>query len=281
MTETMAIDPDWAEREYNPRLLVPDATAIFETWSPRAAGTRRRRPHEADIRYGEHPREVLDIFRAARPRGTVLFIHGGYWRAFSKNESSWVADGFVDQGLSVALLNYPLCPDVTLARIVEATRRAFAKLWTDVLLPDERRRIVVTGHSAGGYLSALHLATSWEEHGLPADPLAGVVPISGVFSLAPLIHTTMNAAIRLDPESAGELSLQGKPWRSRAKLALVVGGDESREFHRQSEDLASGWADLGPSLLDIAGTNHFDVIEGLAEPGSELNRTIVGMIEGE
>ena len=276
----MAADRDWAEREYNPRLLVPDAAAIYEAWPVRAAETRRRRGPQTDIRYGPHPREVLDLFRAERPRGTVLFIHGGYWRAFSKNEFSWVADGFVDAGLSVALLNYPLCPDVTLARIVEATRKAFAKLWTDILTPDERRRIVVTGHSAGGYLSALHLATAWEEYGLPADPLAGIVPISGVFSLAPLIPTTMNEAIRLDLDSAGELSLHDKPWRSRARLALAVGGDESREFHRQSEDLASGWAELGPHILDIAGKNHFDVIEGLAEPGSELNRTIVGMIDG-
>lgn len=272
-------DPAWAEGEYNPRLSVPDAAAIYEAWPARAEATRRRHPPLADLRYGEHPREVMDLFRAANPRGTVLFIHGGYWRAFSKDSFSWVADGFLDQGLSVAVLNYPLCPNVPLARIVEATRRAFAHLYQEVLIEAERGRIVVTGHSAGGYLAALHLATAWEEHGLPADPLAGVVPISGVFSLAPLIATSMNEAIRLDLETAGALSLDGKPWRSRAPLTLVVGGEETEEFHRQSEDLADGWDELGPRLLDIPGRNHFDVIDGLAEPGSVLNREIKGMIE--
>lgn len=273
-----AEDRDWAEREYNPRLLVPDAPRIYEAWPERAAETRRRHP-PIEIRYGEHPREVMDLFRAEASRGTVLFIHGGYWRAFSKEVFSWVADGFLGQDLSVAILNYPLCPDVTLDAIAGSTRRAFAHLWRELLSEAERRRIVVTGHSAGGYLSALHLATDWTEYGLPDDPLAGVVPISGVFALAPLIATTMNDAIRLDPESAGRLSLTGKPWRSRAPLTLVVGGDESGEFHRQSAEFASSWGDLAPELVDIAGTNHFDVIDGLGQPGSRVNRIVTDMID--
>lgn len=271
-------DRDWAEREYNPRVLVPDAARIYETWPVRAAETRRRHP-PLTHRYGEHPREVLDLFRAPDARGAVLFVHGGYWRAFSKDDFSWVADGFLRFGLSVAVLNYPLTPDVPLARIAEAARTGFATLYADVLTPAERARVVVTGHSAGGYLSALHLATAWDDYGLPEDPLSGCVPISGVFSLAPLIDTSMNEAIRLDAAQAGELSLRGKPWRSRAPLTLVVGGDESSEFHRQSADLASGWAELEPRVMALAGRNHFDVVDGLAEPGSELHATIVGMID--
>ena len=272
-------DRDWAEHEYNPRILVPHAAEITGLWPARAAETRRRHPPLSGIRYGEHPREVMDLFRAPDARGTVLFIHGGYWRAFSKDDFSWVAEGFLRFGLSIAVLNYPLTPEVPLARIVEATRTAFATLYADVLTPAERRRLVVTGHSAGGYLSALHLATAWDDYGLPEDPLAGCVPISGIFSLAPLIDTTITDTIRLKPSQAGALSLSGKPWRSRAPLALVVGGDESTEFHRQSEDLAAGWNELEPTIIDVPGRNHFDVIDDLAHPGSTLHSTILRMID--
>lgn len=274
------MDRDWAEREYNPRLGVPDAPAIYERWPARAAATRARHPPLAAIRYGDHPREVLDLFRVPDARATLVFIHGGYWRAFSKDEFSWVADGFLGQGVSVAVLNYPLCPEVPLARIGEAARRAFAHLHREVLTEAERGRIAVTGHSAGGYLTALLLATEWEARGLPRDPIAAALPISGVFALAPLVATSMNEAIGLDRDSAAALSLDAAPWRSRAALTLVVGGDESAEFHRQSAGLAAAWADLAPSLLALPGRNHFDVIDGLGEPGSTLNRAVMAAFGG-
>src|SRR4051812_11253755 len=132
------LDPEWHEREYNPRVLVPHAAEIMAAWSARAETARRRRPPLADIRYGEHPREVLDLFRADAPHGTVLFIHGGYWRALSKDEFSWVAEGFLAQGLSVALPYYPLSPQVPLARILTSAPPPFAHLSPARLSEDQR-----------------------------------------------------------------------------------------------------------------------------------------------
>ena len=269
-------DPAWFEREYNTRLAIPDAAALCAAWPERAAATRRRHAGILDIRYGEHPREVFDLFRAEEPRGTVLFIHGGYWRAFSKDDFSWVAEDFLAHRVSVAVLNYPLCPDVRLGRIVEATRAAFVHLHRSVLSTAERRRIVVTGHSAGGYLAALHLATDWTAFGLPDDPVVGVLPISGVFDLAPLIRTSMNEALRLDAAEAETLDLSRAPLRSRARLAFALGGDESAEFHRQSAQMARRWR--ASTLLDVEGRHHLDVIDGLAEPGSTINRLILDWI---
>lgn len=266
--------PEEAEREYNPRLSVPEAGAITAAWSERAARARARRPPLPEIRYGDHPRETLDLFRAASPRGAVLFVHGGYWRAFSKDDVSWVADGFLDQGLSVAILNYPLCPDVPLARVCEAAIRAFVALHGR-LTPPERDRIVVAGHSAGGYLAALHLATDWASLGLPADPIRGVVPVSGVFALTPLLRTSMNDAIRLGPADAEALSLDRRPWRSRAGLVFAVGAEESSAFRLQSHGMAAAWRDLRPETIEVAGRNHFDVIDDLAVPGSALNGAVL------
>ena len=140
--------------------------------------------------------------------------------------------------------------------------------------------MVVSGHSAGGYLTALHLATDWKAYGLPEDPLAGALSLSGVFELEPLIATTLNAQIRLTPDLARSLSLVGVPVRSRAPLVLAVGGDETAELHRQSEALAAGWPDLDPKVVDVPGTNHFTIVDSLADPDGMLNRIATGMIDG-
>ncbi|CAH1663362.1 alpha/beta hydrolase [Chelatococcus asaccharovorans] len=271
-------DRDWYEREYNPRVAVPELPDILAAWVERSKATHARHPPLADIVYGGHPREVFDLFRAPQARGTVVFIHGGYWRALSKFETSWVADAFLAQGLSVALLNYPLCPDVTLAHIRESALAAFTKLYRNVLNDAERRSVVVTGHSAGGYLAALHLMTDWTARGLPQKPIAGIVSISGVFELLPLLHTSMNEALRLDAAEAERLTLLGQPWVTPAKAAFAVGGLEPDAFHRQSREMAAGWADLAPRGFAVPDTNHFTVLEGLAVPGSALNAAVIEMV---
>jgi acetyl esterase/lipase len=154
----------------------------------------------------------VDVFRASRPRGTLVFIHGGYFRSFSKTEFSFVADGFAGTGLSVALINYPLCPEVSLETLVDSVKRSFAHLLREVLTPAERARIVVAGHSAGGYLTAALVATDWTAHGLPVAPFHGAVPISGVFDLGPLVHTSMNEQIRRT-RSTSPVRRRGSPCR--------------------------------------------------------------------
>jgi arylformamidase len=270
---------EWFEREYNPRTTVTNTLEIITAWPPRAAATRARRAHEADVKTGDNPRELVDIFRAANPKGTIVFIHGGYWRALSKNESSWVADGFVDQGYTVVLINYPLCPEVSLASLIASVRQSFARVIRDMLSPAEKAKVLVTGHSAGGYLTCAMLSTDWTAYGLPAQPFHAALPVSGVFELSPLLTTTMNSDIRLDAASAEALNLMIAEAKVKVPVLFAVGGDESDEFHRQSRDMADHWQHLSPSLLDIAGTNHFTIIEEYADPHSELTRAALGLLQ--
>ena len=272
-------DDAWYEREYNPRVTIPAAVERMASWGPRAEVARLAHPPLVDIPYGPHPRERWDLFRVPEARGTVVFIHGGYWRGLSKIETSWIAEGFLGRGLSVALLNYPLCPEVPLGRILEAAVAGFAVLHREVLTEAERRRIVVAGHSAGGHLAALHVATDWTAHGLPADPIAGAVPISGVFDLPPLVHTTINASLKLDAAEAARLSIIARPWRTKVPVTFVVGGVEPAEFHRQSDAMAAAWADLAPKRLDIVDANHLTVLDGLAVVGSPIHRAVMEMVE--
>jgi arylformamidase len=271
-------DAAWHELQYNPRVTVANVGDLLAELPRRAALTRATRPFLADIKTGPHRREVLDLYRVKDAKGTLVFMHGGYWRAFSKLETSWVAEGFLDQGYSVALLNYPLCPEVTLAALIDSVKRSFAVLHKEVLTEAERAAIVVCGHSAGAYLAAAFVATDWTSHGLPAQPFHGAVPISGIFELAPLLQTSMNEAIRLDAASAAELTLTTARARLNVPITFVVGGDESDEFHRQSTAMAAAWAALDPTVVDIPLANHFSVLDGLARPGDRLNAIAVDLL---
>ena len=277
----MTHDRSWYDEQYLPSIGMGDVRPIFESWRQRAAATRAKLKFTPDIRYGTHPREVLDFYPAtSAPRGCVVFIHGGYWVEFSKIETCWVAKGFVDQGLSVALINYPLCPEVTIGDIRVSCAKAFAHLYQSVLSDAERKAVVVTGHSAGGHLAAAHLVEDWAAHGLPENPITGVMSLSGVFDVEPLIHTSLNEDLRLTPESAKPLNLIATPLRAKAKAVLAVGEKESQEFHRQSAELAKSWASLSPNLMDLKSNNHFTIVESLAAPGATLNALAVEMAQG-
>ncbi|MDP8996327.1 MAG: alpha/beta hydrolase [Pseudomonadota bacterium] len=273
-------DSAWYNKEYLPSLDIPGTPDIFASWKARSLATQKRLKHVSDIPYGPNKREVMDFYPAENSKGCVVFIHGGYWVGFSKFETSFVAEGFVEQGLSVALLNYPLCPEVKIADIRTSCARAFVQLYTKVLNAAEREKIVVTGHSAGGYLAAAYLAEDWAARGLPENPIKGVVSLSGVFDVTPLIRTSLNHDLRLDEAQAKALNLISIAPRCKAKLALVVGEKESSEFHRQSSDLAKSWASLNPQVLNVAKANHFTMVDRLATKGDVLNRLAVEMVGG-
>ena len=122
---------EFVEREYNLRNAFPDHPQWFARWSAESASARSRLDAQLGLRYGSGPKQTLDLFPAKAPRGALLFIHGGYWRAFDKDDHSFVAPVFVDAGVGVAVINYDLCPDVSIAHIVEECRQAVAWLWRE------------------------------------------------------------------------------------------------------------------------------------------------------
>jgi arylformamidase len=274
----MTNDAAWYEQQYNPRLAVANATEIIDRWRKRSIQLRSDLAPMTDFKYGSHPRENLDLFRAPNARATLVFIHGGYWRMHSKLETSFIAEHFLARGISVALINYPLCPDVTLRDIRRSVLQAFVYLWARVLDPAERHSIVVAGHSAGGHLAALHATVDWKARGLPADPIKAVVSLSGVFDVTPLLHTSVNADLHLTADSAQELNLLDAVPHSNCRMLLAVGDDEPEEFHRQAQDLAKAWKGLTSRCESIAGTNHYTIVEHFADPATHLHQDVLSLL---
>ncbi|MGX9963058.1 alpha/beta hydrolase [Roseomonas sp. F4] len=257
------------EAEYNNRARVPDHPAHIAGWTRDSAAWRAECPRaELDLPYGARAREKLDLFwpeAESQDAPMAMFIHGGYWQALGRDSASICARGLNGRGVAVAVPSYDLCPHVTLATIVEQMRAAAAMLYRR-----HGRRILACGHSAGGHLATMLLATDWRalDPSLPADLVHAALPISGVFELEPLRATSIGTALALDAAEAHRLSPRFLP-RPPGALHIVVGGAESGEFIRQSRDMAAAW---GGGFATLAEADHFTVLEPLAEPNSLLVR---------
>ena len=267
------------EAEYNNRARVPEHVEIFALWHRDAEAYRAQaRNAKLGLSYGPSPRQIMDLFPAANDgpqTPLMLFIHGGWWRSFHPDDFSHMAAGPNANSVTVAVVGYDLCPAVSIADILGQMRAAALYLWRE-----RRQRMLVAGHSAGGHLSACLTATEWKtlDPSAPDDLVPAGYAISGLFDLAPLMQTSMNADLKLTAESARALS----PifWRVPAGRTLdaVVGGNESSEFLRQSQIIADAWQGKAQTRYEaVAGKNHFDVLDALVEPDSAMTRRVVAL----
>lgn len=261
--------------EYNNRALVPDHPEIIARWRRDAAAYRAAHGGDLDIAYGARPRNRVDLFPGHGGQGQgplIVFIHGGYWRSFDKSAFSHVAGPANAAGFDVAVPGYTLCPEVTVADIIDEMRQCCLHLGQRF-----NRRLVVTGHSAGGHLAAAMAATEWPLYGARADLIQACLSISGLFDLRPLLATPYNDDLRLSPAGAMAASPLFWPAPSRIAFESWVGAEESFEFRRQARSLAAAWEGLGLSCRyeEVAGENHFSIGDLLARPGHPLTRRLL------
>ncbi|HYD56393.1 MAG TPA: alpha/beta hydrolase [Burkholderiales bacterium] len=262
-------------REYNNRELVPDHGDYFARWKEASERARNTMACKLDLRYGEAPGETIDLFPARKGDGTcMLFIHGGYWRSLDKADFSYLAPVWVDSGVSLAVVNYDLCPKVGIEEIVRQMLRASRWLWLHAEdYGMDQDRLYVSGHSAGGHLTAMMMAAVFPvfDRRLPKDLFKGGLAISGIYDMRPLTHVDfLQQDLRLDEDSAWRLSPAFLPPATRAPLATCVGGDESGEFRRQNALLGERWKNVLAANIPMPGRNHFSVMDALAEPSSAL-----------
>ncbi|MES2634707.1 MAG: alpha/beta hydrolase [Pseudomonadota bacterium] len=278
-------DAGWLDSMYNNRERVPDHGTYLRRWTAQSADAMRTQPRELDIRYGGGPSEHLDVFGAEGDSAPVLvFIHGGYWRALDKRDHAFIAPAFTKEGVCVVVPNYALCPAVTVPQIV--MQQVLAVAWTYRHIAKhggDPNRITVIGHSAGGHLAAMMMSCLWPVFGsnLPADVVKGVMSISGLHDLEPLMHAPfLQPSIKLTREQVRMASPALFPAPAQGKLYAVCGGDESEEYHRQNGLLQAAWGvERVPVSETIAGCNHFSVLDALLEPGSRLNTLALELVK--
>ena len=244
-----------------------------EEYPPRWAASAedfRNSLHERaqlDIPYGEGERHRFDLFLPeSAPKGVLIFVHGGYWMAFDKSSWSHLAVGALRQGWAVAMPSYDLCPEVRIADITQQIAQAVARIATEV--PEVP--ISLAGHSAGGHLVARML----DPELIPlafGERLKVVVPISPLSDLLPLLRTSMNDKFKMDCDTAKAESPVEMRERYQTDVTVWVGAEERPAFLDQAQWLADAWH---ADHVIAFGKHHFNVVDPLADPESDLVRLL-------
>ena len=263
------------DADYAPSRLVPSIDDYL-----RAYGDESREAREwlighghrlVDARYGDRERESLHLIlptASTRPCPLVVFIHGGFWQALSRDESLYPAPVWIDAGVAYAAIGYNLAPAVSLSTIVDQVKRAVAWLFSNAAtMGIDDSRIVLVGHSAGAQLAAM---CAIDDSGGP--PLAGVVLVGGVFELEPISRCYVNDKLNLSEAEIRSLSPSRLTPRTRTNVSIIYGENETRAFKNQSQALAAAWRDVATihRVSESPGYNHFDLIQQLGNPNHDI-----------
>jgi len=276
-------DAAWYESQYRNRLAVPDHPRIFARWEAASEEARRTPGFRADVRYGAHEMQTLDLYPAqGECRAALLFLHGGYWMALDKRDHGFAALELTRHGVTVLVANYALCPAVTVEEIVREVLDAGAWLHRDAPeLGVPRGKLYISGHSAGGHLTAMALAARWPQlaSDLPARLFDAGLCISGVYDLRELVNVpSVNANVRLDAATARRMSPMFVPPATDAPLYLAVGSDELPPFRVQQQQFACEWKRVVAENSVLPGENHYSILLQLLDPASRLFRSAAAMM---
>ena len=230
-------------------------------WTKRSDVIRKTPGARIDLRYGDGARHRLDVFPCGTPGApTLVYIHGGYWQTNDKEPYAFLGEGLLAAGFNLALIEYTLAPAARMDQIVKEVRSGVVWVIDHAKeLGGDPARVYVSGHSAGGHLTAMAMTET---------RVAGGVAISGIYDLEPIRLNYLNEKLGLDAAEEDRNSPIRHLPATAAPLVVTVGLGELPELERQSEDYAAEWqrGGLNGTYLPIPEHDHFSILEELASP---------------
>ena len=281
-------DQQELDAEYNLRPLWPDVPEVVAHRENESARVRGRIPGRLNIAYGTSAKETLDVFPPSNGRAgapALIYIHGGYWQLSDKDDTTYIAPAFLDAGIAFVTLNYTLAPEADMDRIVDECRHAIAWIWNNAAEIGVDCERLVAGHSAGGHLAAMLLATDWRavDPTLPAMPFKGACGLSGLYDLEPIRLTFLNEVLGLSPEQVRRNSPLYLDPLADIPLILSVGDRETGEFKRHQTELFAAWSAKGLAVEELPAPDchHYTIVGHFGDPATDLHKAMIAMIRDD
>ena len=274
------LDKAALEKEYNPATTAPNAGELQVQRRERSRAAREKLLCSLDVPYGGAGGETLDIFFSGKKDSPVqLFFHGGSWRGQDKFNYSYMAEPLVAAGVTVLVVNYDLCPSVTLDEVVRQCNASVAWAYANArAFGADPNRISVCGHSAGGHLAVRTLETDWSAFGrTPDDVVKACASISGLYDLEPIRLSSTNNDVRLDVGQCLRNSPMTRTPRRRVPMILSVGDSDNNEFQRQTKDFAAALTAKSYAFdyVEAKGLNHFTILDAMLDPKHALGKALI------
>ncbi|KAK9498281.1 hypothetical protein O3M35_002950 [Rhynocoris fuscipes] len=249
-------------------------------------------PNLLDVQYGEKPTNLIDMYGTDLPKDSPIcvWIHGGYWTIFSKNENNYMVTPLWRAKIKTYLPEYDLVPKVCLEETMNDAK-VMAKFVLQSAAENNVKSVWFGGHSAGAHLSACLLEEQWLTE-LPEacrNCFKGLFLISGIYDLMPLLRTERNDYLKLDRTRATLLSpinhlkdfIKMSLLDENFKAIVAVGEHESPAFINQSYEFAQALqkVNINGKYRYMKDIDHFDIVERLADDNYELMQELISLMK--
>jgi acetyl esterase/lipase len=221
---------------------------------------------DGNITYGPLPRHRLDVYRptaVAERRAVILFTYGGGWTSGERSTYEFVGAAFAAQGYRTVIADYRLYPEVSFPTFLDDAVSAYR--WTSEKFRDAcgaPRPVIVAGHSAGAYISAM-LAL---DRAKPQP--AALVGLAGPYSFDPTTWPSTRAIFAraaASPDTARPVAYA----KADAPPALLLhGASDTTVKPYNTVDLAAALRARGNRVeqIDYPGIGHVGLVTAIARP---------------
>ncbi len=256
--------------QYDNRRNVPNHQELYDSWKPLNEAFLADCANHLDVAYGAAERQKLDIYVPAGdgPFPVQVFFHGGYWFSRSKSDAAFIGHELVKSGILWVSVGYTLIPACDMDELLRQCGEAMIWLYANIAeYGGDPGNLNVSGHSAGGHIAAMMVARDWTACGLPMELVKHCTAVSGIYDLEPIRLGHMRETLGLTGNQIMDCSPARLAPHGGAPVLVSVGGHETAEFKRQSNDLARKWSALGANthFMQINGRDHFTVLEDYAK----------------